>query len=177
MKKILGILLFLSLLIPYLGTYTWLRYKINAVKSEVSTRIKAGIEKKDLVLLKFSIRDSETRLRWKHAKEFEFQGQMFDIVTRELHGDSISFYCLKDHEESTINRHIKSLAAKIAGQDPVQRDNHQRLNNFYKSLYNSIPFSLSLSTPEIQMEQGFYSYAFNYSSIQLPPPSPPPEIV
>ena len=56
----------------------------------------AGIDKSELVLFKFSKEETTTKLNWKHAKEFEFNQQMYDVVEKQVSKDSIHYWCWWD---------------------------------------------------------------------------------
>ncbi|MFH1049421.1 MAG: hypothetical protein V1779_00660 [bacterium] len=47
----------------------------------------AGLDKDELVLLKFTEEELVLKLRWEHSKEFEYHYQMNDIVDQAIQGD------------------------------------------------------------------------------------------
>ena len=49
----------------------------------------AGIDKKELVFFEFSHTENQQKLKWKHSKEFEFNGEMYDVVKKITSTDSI----------------------------------------------------------------------------------------
>ncbi len=162
---------------PFVGTYTWLQYKKYQVQQEIRLRMQAGVKKMNLTVLQFNRIEINSLLRWEHDKEFEYMGEMFDVVSRKEMGDSIIFICLKDIKETSINKQIRLLVSVAIGQDQQQRENHKRLTNFSKSLYNSLLFPWSLPYPDIHTKKGNTPYFSNYSSIHLPPPFHPPKML
>jgi hypothetical protein len=160
---------------PAIGVIGWLQHEKMQVRWEVRQKIHAGMDKEDLVLLKFAIEDIGTKLLWEHASEFEYNGQMYDIVETITKPDSIFYRCWADHAETTINQSIASLINKGCKPDPQQREQQKRLLDYLRSLYCekdapvcslSSHLTLSPHTPGL----------LNCSRLNYPPPSPPPEL-
>jgi hypothetical protein len=177
LKKFFAIFLVITITAPFVGTYTWLQYKKYQVHEEIRLRIKAGVENRELNVFQFSKIETKSLLRWEHEKEFEYKGEMYDVVLSKEKGDSIIFFCLKDHKETSINQQIKLLVSIAIGQDQQQRENQKRLTWFSKSLYHALLFSWSLPHPNNHSKKGNTPYYSNYSSIHLPPPFPPPKML
>jgi hypothetical protein len=174
-KKLISFFLLLSLIAPFAGTFTWLHYKKHLVKKEVKWKMIEGIDKEELVLLKFTQEETKTLLNWKHSREFEFQGEMYDIVETVFTGDSVFYYCWWDHEETHLNKQLNSLLAKAAGQQDQNKDRVKKLYQFFKTLYlepiNSDPAQRFAVFPEHLF---FYNECFD--SIIIAPPAPPPKL-
>ncbi len=137
----------------------------------------AGMDQEELVLLKFSKEESETKLRWEHAEEFEYNGQMYDIVSHEIKGDSIFYRCWWDYDETDLNKKLKKMVAIAFDQD---EDNREIQENFYTYLW-SFFFTDPLAwqaTPlqniGLVFQDSMHPNAFN--SIRLTPPTPPPKV-
>ena len=133
-----------------------------------------GIDKKELVLLKFTKEQSKTELDWEHSKEFEYAGEMYDVVEETIKGDSIYYYCWWDHEETKLNKQLSDLVTKAMGQNQQNKENQNRLQNFLKTLYhfdaNCNPPLPTLLTKNVTM----YAYScITFSGIPL---TPPPEV-
>lgn len=177
MKRLFSILFILVLLVPYLGTYGWLQFKKYQVRKEIKTRIISGINKKELVLLKFTTKEINTDLRWKHAGEFEYRNQMFDVVKKEVRSDSTFYYCLNDYAESGFNKHIKMLISEFMGQNPQKKENQKRLVKLFQTLYCSICPEWNCHPPENEPNPIYAIYLFDYPPVLLLPSVPPPKIV
>lgn len=68
---------------PIIGEFIRLSLRkaaVRAVRREVEKHIVAGIDENNLILFKFSVEESQTRLRWEHPREFEYNREMYDIV-------------------------------------------------------------------------------------------------
>ena len=180
MKKNAAILLFICLIVPFLGTYTWLQYKKHQTKEMVKRQILTHVDKKELVTLKLSTAEAKTKLRWEHESEFEYKGQMYDIVETQTHGDSVSYICWWDHQETALNLQLQQIVEKTFGNDPQNHKKQAHLMDFYKSLYFAL-FQTEAFLPPIFCFQHKKSRSFYIKPIYLPffntPLSPPPEIV
>ena len=137
-------------------------------------QIKAGIDKKELVLLKFSKKDTEKKLSWKHGHEFEYNRQMYDIVETAVKGDTVFYRCRKDHEETRLNRQLKELVARSGDNNKQDNEAQKRLVNFLKTPYISATFKWN-PLPDPGKSICFF-YSLRYTSTYSPPPVPPPEI-
>jgi hypothetical protein len=170
--KITGILLLLCLIAPIASTFTWLQCKKVLVRKAVKRQIMAGIDKNELVLLKFTRKESQTKLRWEHAREFEYKEEMYDIVKTETRGDTIYYWCWWDRVETALNIQLRNLVIIALNNDPQNKENQLRLSNFLKSLYPS-PLFWQLLYGKFRTEQ-IFTYRFSYLSVDLPVPAPPP---
>lgn len=172
--KIIRILLFFCLLAPIAATFTYLQYRRQQVRKEVKHQIIAGIDRAELVLLKFTEKQSQTELEWKHSKEFEYEGQMYDIVEYETLGDTTYYWCWEDVAETTLNKKLDDLTAYALGKNPQDQENQRRLLSFFKSLYfpagSNLEFPIPGDTNKINP-----SYTEIYQSLCFSPADPPPK--
>jgi len=175
-RKIIGILLLLILIAPVFLTYNWLQYKKSVVRKEIKTRIIEGLDKDELVLLKFSTASAQRELNWKHSKEFEYKQQMYDVVEKQIEGDSIFYWCWLDHEETKLEKQLENLVANALGLDQQNRLKQKQLVNYFKLLFCPSEFEHRESTPQIA--NNYYSgQSVIYTSPLWPPPTPPPVLI
>lgn len=173
-KQIISIILLFLLIAPAVVTYTWIQQRKRAVKKEVKWKMIAGIDKKELVLLKFSNKEIKTKLHWKHSKEFEFNNQMYDIVDKIITKDSVKYWCWWDFEETKLNQQLTKLLASVYQNDIPSKEKQLQIVEFYKSLYFEQvvvwePFS---SGCERFFSKTFYTNFYNYLLIKLDNPPP-----
>jgi len=138
----------------------------------------AGLDPEELVLLKFTSLESRTKLRWEHSKEFEFRGQMYDVVSSETKGDSIFYRCWWDHKETQLNQRLKILVAKALDQDENNGEALMNLHFYLGTFFYSKPIDLQfLSFQKISevYEDEIHSGSFN--SRLISPPKPPPKMI
>lgn len=162
------------LIAPAVVTYTWLQQRKRAVKKEVKWKMIAGIDKSELVLLKFSKSEIVSKLKWKHSKEFEFNSQMYDIVDKVISKDSIQYWCWWDYKETKLNKQLDELLVGVFQHDSKSKEKQDLLFKFYKSVYFQPVFSWS---PFKQNDITKISYRYNnrYKSLfvfsEVPPPN------
>ena len=144
------------------------------VKREVKWLILNSLKKDDLVKLKFSKTEKEN-LKWEHSREFEFNGNMYDIVQSEVTPDSFTYFCYLDHAETKLNDRIDDAIKHIAGKHPQQNSTKDELSDFLKSLYCNEIEILDSSNKKV-----FHKSQFQYSTFELKcnslQSSPPPEV-
>ena len=174
LKKYLGILLLVAVTAPFPGTYTWLYFQKYQTKKEIKRQMIAGLDKSELVLLKLTKQAAETELHWEHSSEFEYKGQMYDVVEQFAVNDTIYYRCWWDHAETGLNKKLDQLLASALERDPKHRETERQLVYFFKTLYFSeIPpwYFSALPARIIQPPADFFLYA----AVNSAPLSPPPE--
>lgn len=136
----------------------------------------AGLNPEELVLLKFTKHDAETLLKWKHSREFEFKGEMYDVVSTEIKGDTTYYRCWWDHEETRLNKQLKKLVLVAFGQNTENKQQQKNLTDFVKHLFQSQISDWNSILPNVAF-QSFYNFMPIYGSPFFSPVSPPPEVV
>lgn len=175
MKSVISILLISCLIFPLVGTYCFWEHERHLVRKSVKRRLIAGVESSELVLLKFSKEETQTKLRWKHSKEFEFNGQMYDIVETSFQDDSIFYRCWWDHAETALNKKLDKLLAEAWGHAPVKKDSSEKLVSFLKSPYLISQFQgiTDLEAHQVDIKSAFQFFLQEEWFFCIP--SPPPE--
>lgn len=155
-RTLFSILLLSCLLAPIAIHFVVLKQAQYALKKEIKRKLIAGIDKSELVLLRFTEAEKNTRLKWKHALEFSYQGEMYDIVETEIKGDTTYYWCWWDYAETDLN---KKLAASLHIQQenqPQKQENEKQWLNFFKSLYISYSEDVFYTFSMIQNEHNLY---------------------
>jgi hypothetical protein len=135
----------------------------------------AGIDKNELVLLKFTEEEKQNKLQWKHSKEFECKGEMYDIVESRVVGDTTFYWVWWDHEETKLSKQLKELVISDLNHNPKNQDYRKKLHNFYKFLFfeeyrPDKPLFITTEDNNTLTENKLYH------SHSLSPPAPPPEL-
>ncbi|GAB1403572.1 hypothetical protein MASR1M74_07500 [Lentimicrobium sp.] len=159
---------------PPATNYIFLQFQKKQIKKSVKRKFLSGIDKDELTLLKFTEAEKKTRLRWKHSREFEFEGMMYDIGQSKTEGDTTFYWCYPDHEETQINKKLLALLDFTTKSNPLNKERHKRLSSFLKSLY------FSKSDSEAMLYQfEFHNYWKNpptlYPAQFCSPAEPPPK--
>lgn len=172
-QRFASILVFGFLLIPLLGTYALLLKQKKDIKREVKRTILRGIDKTELVFFSFSSSEIRNKLYWEHAKEFEYGGEMYDVVESKCIGDSTYFWCWHDHEETALNIKANDIVKQILGKHPGQKEARDRLSKYWDTLFFSSAFQYHFGGNAEQ--SSYYSnwiflYSFHLNSSLCPPP-------
>lgn len=156
--------------------YAYLQFEKSAIRREIKWKMIAGMDEAELILLKFTKEETQTKLRWEHSKEFEYNGQMYDIVSKKVEGDSIFYRVWWDHEETELNKNLKKLVAIAFDQD---EENQETQENFYTYLYSFFCGDIFHWQPKNSQNMWvIYQDAMHpeiFNSLLFPPPTPPPK--
>lgn len=175
LKKYLGILLLFSVMAPFPGAYTWLYLQKQQIRKEIKSRLVAGMEKSELVLLKLSKRDAATQLHWEHNREFEYRGRMYDVVEESYKKDSVYYQCWQDNAETELNGQLNRLVAGIWEQDTQHHEKERQLLRFLETLYlSAIPDWTIVACPK--HVAGLPACRISYISYINSPAAPPPKM-
>ncbi len=175
-KKLLSVSLLLCFCIPFLASYTLLELQKKQVKRGIKKRIIATIDKDELVYLSFSRKEAAIALHWEHSKEFEFKGQMYDVVAHKYSADSVSYWCWWDTEETDLNKQLKKLLAEALINHPTRKKSKEKVIDFVKKKY-TISFSATTKLATYQKTVNDIYKEKRYCSITQIPPIPPPRVV
>lgn len=106
-----------AFILPAAATYVALHIAQKHIAKSVKHGIIAGMDREELVLLQFTVAESQSQLEWEHDREFSYAGHMYDIVEQEQCGDVISYWCWRDDAETAIKNQLQSLMNRTAGSD------------------------------------------------------------
>ena len=174
MKKIISIFLIISIISPLWLFHSIVQYEKYTTKKEIKKFLISNINKSELVLLKFSIEETKTKLRWEHSKEFEYNNEMYDVVEKEVISDSVFYWCWWDKEETKLNRKLESLVKLATENHPKNRDRSERLTNFLNSFFAGFSFNQNFYDNGTKHDL-FSRYLLNYISLNITPDTPPPK--
>ena len=146
MKNQISILFILAITLPFIGIYCWLKYEKAVVRKTVKHRLMEEIPSDELIQFTFALKDTATVLDWEHSKEFKFQGEMYDIVSRSYTADSVKYYLWWDHEETDLNRKLVRLTNSLINKNPVEQSKNGFISFVIKSVYNE-DFQIFLEVP------------------------------
>jgi hypothetical protein len=170
-----GIILLVVLVAPVLITFYWLQHRKSVIRHEIGCRMIEGISRDELLLLKFTREESAALLSWEHSGEFEYHGQMYDVVETGEKGDTLYFWCWWDHDETRLNREFAGLVSRAFREDPQKKEKQEQLNSYFKSLYCSNLFNWNSMAPSPEVRGSCICIQF-FFSLSIPPPKPPPRL-
>lgn len=169
-----GLLVLALVLDPLAGRLLWLSYQKTLVRKDVGKHILPGVREDGLVLFQFTKFEAGILLRWEHAREFEYQGRMYDVVETQELGDTVRYLCWWDSEETKLNAEMRSLALRAVGQAPRLGGKNPQSAAGSKlfcrpSRRDGPAVSPDSSCGPSGRQSGFYNH------FPLSPPTPPPE--
>ncbi len=105
-------------------------------------------------------------LKFIHSKEFTWRGGMYDIISSEIIGDSIRYYCINDTKEKNL---IHGFVGKESG------DESSPLGKLLKNVRVELPLAFpalkdNFPSGEIQFPEFFYRVITR----SIEPPQRPP---
>lgn len=135
----------------------------------------SGINPGKLMVLRFSLADASRMLQWEHELEFEFNGNMYDVIKKTQTNDSVSYLCWPDHKETALNLELNRLVDIAMGDDTDNKQNNKRLIDFLQQLY--LPEHTELSVvPEMDISS-VITYRENMITRSLSTDLPPPKVM
>lgn len=174
MRKWLSILFVLSLTAPFVGVFGWLSMEKHLLRKEIKHELMASVSDEELKPLSFKKEDTLLILNWEHAKEFEYKGEMYDVVRRSYTKDSVTYYAWWDHEETELNQKLDRLTASLFEKSPEKKRSSQHFSFFLTQLF--IEFHEVLFQPRpIDIGKDYFAYnellSEPFISISTPPPA------
>ncbi|MGJ3236509.1 hypothetical protein [Marivirga sp.] len=175
MKKQLILISFLFCLVaPAMVTYLYLTHQKYRIKREVKWKIIEGVDKTDLVLIQLTKAEAKEKLDWEHSREFEYEGEMYDVVEFEETKDSVKYWCWWDYEETTLNKNLAAVVNNLLGNHPDKKEKEQKLISFYQSLFLEKVFQWQ-ALQFARLPNSFTEYELIFKDYINPIPSPPPQ--
>jgi hypothetical protein len=167
------------LIVPLQSSFVGIQFRKKMLRKEIKHKIIAGLNEDELVKLKFANSEIQKKLKWKHSKEFEFNGEMYDIVKTKKTADSTEYYCWWDSEESSLNRKLIALVCQNLPDLPENKELGFQLSNFYKSIFfqtDCFAKKLKVENPILNKESASFFYENNriiadFDFIECPPPN------
>jgi hypothetical protein len=151
-----------------------LKFQKRLIRNSVKELIYSGLSNSQLSRIVVNTSDSDYLL-WHHHDEFEFQGNMYDLISIESSKDSIVYLCFLDEKESAINIYIDQQAKSIWSHSPFANDFETKLVDFIQKVFppeNIMDFPIGdLDTQDLWLNYNFCVSEGIYVIF-----SPPPEV-
>lgn len=144
------------------------------LKREIKHRIIEGIDRSELVELSFTAEEKK-QLRWEHSKEFEYNGEMYDVVESKSENGKITYWCWWDNEETNLNRRLNNLLARaLHDTEPSSSTKNAQL---WLNLIFLVPeISLKKNLDFEKLENKTVHAETCFSEITISGDTPPPEV-
>lgn len=143
------------------------------LKREIKHRIIEGIDRSELVELSFTP-EEEKQLRWEHSKEFEYKGEMYDVVESKSENGKTTYWCWWDNEETSLNKQLNKLLARaLNDQEPSNTNSSAQ---FWLSLVFIVPDASEIIFVDFtRTNKPVFKFQPDFSDISISGDSPPPK--
>lgn len=131
-------------------------------------------KKKDLVSLTFSEKESD-QLLWEHSREFEYKGQMFDVIYKKQNGDTITYYCYADHKENKVKQKWNRLLGKEKNREQHSDQKTKKRIHFVTGFFHEYDTVVLLVISFMRKTELMIRTDEWHSSYHPSPVVPPPE--
>ncbi len=173
MRTFISIFFVLALLLPFATIFGWLSIEREAVRKNAKHKLMKTVSDDELMAFTFPIEDTTTKLQWEHAREFEYGGEMYDIVRRSYSDHEVTYHVWWDHEETLLNRKLTQLSSIYFNDSPVKKKSDRQLSFFMQQLFVD-PLSSQLTPPVYSINQHIYAYLSPYTDPEIEVCTPPP---
>lgn len=133
-QKVISSILFIAFLVTIYVTYHSIESFRHHIRKEVKRKIKAGLKENEMTLLEIKNEDLG-KLKWKHSKEFELDGQMYDVIKKEKGDGSIKYWCWWDNDETELNKRLNKMLVIALGAHPDQNERENFVDNGKTSMF------------------------------------------
>ena len=138
--------------------------------------MKKAIPEDEQLLWKFSTEDARHKLEWEHSREFEYKGEMYDVIRSETKGDSIWYWCYWDRKETKLKKEMNVLLVNLLGPGQQSKNEGRQLQDFFKSLFLPVvSIKQDLAAGNVH-QHNLVPYHFSLHAFDRIPPVPPPEL-
>jgi hypothetical protein len=173
MRQSLIILFIASLSVPFISVFSWLQIEKSTLRREVKHQIMDLTRDEELITFTFHKNDTLKTLDWEHPGEFEYQGEMYDVVRREYQDDKVTYHLWWDHEETILNRQLTDLTTSLFNHSPAKEKSSKQLSFFFDHLYADQMKAEITKATITAIDSSFYylSISGNHTpEVQSPPP-------
>jgi hypothetical protein len=103
-------------------------------KEYVRNHVITDISEEEKCVLSFSILEANNVLHWEKPDEFEYKGEMYDVISMKQMNDSVIYVCYHDKKESGQKESYAQLLINSFGND-LQKEQQSRIKIFFNVLY------------------------------------------
>ena len=159
------------MIIPFSGTMLFLHYEKGIAKRHAMEMMNHA---KDAKLIRIAVHENEMQhLKWEQPWEFEYKGEMHDIVSQELMADSIIYHCIIDKKETSINKEIVKFIAGFFDDNPLHDQQLISFMDFVKHLAPITEITMTYLPQVCIAECVKLDMTLNLSHSEKPPTPPP----
>lgn len=174
MKRVIIILLLIVFTYSFLGAGFVYNIWLFSVKENVEQRVKASDhDSRKIIKVPKSWQDNPPNdFKWHEEHEFQYRGQMYDIIRKEVHGDQVWYYCYWDKAETELINNLSEYVSNYLQQKPEEAKTKSYLKIIIEKIF-LLPFA------DVNFDLSLHELASNFIPVQphsiyldvdLPPP-------
>ncbi len=169
-------ILFFSLVTPFCIIFLWYQGQLLSASTQAHAYIQQDRDVMESVWLKFSIEEAGLVLKWEHDKEFFFRGEMFDVIESCTAGDSVSYHCYADKNETYLKKEFRDFVYSFFSHKQQNNKQKQYSKDFFKSIcfHEDVEAIRSLYYKKENVSTSCYCGIANFV---LSPLVPPPQAI
>lgn len=176
MKRALAIILLLTFTFNFLGVGFVYNAWLFSIKQDVEHKLTSKYEE-ETILIKIPKKweqDPPADFEWYDEHEFRYQGQMYDVVRKEIHKDKIWYFCHWDRAETEVLNNLSRYVSNY-----LQNDSDEQQKRTFLKTYLDHSFLVSaIESAAVPISEVENSVAENMKiqNVFLDIDSPPPQI-
>lgn len=149
-----------------------LKSQILEVRESVDKKYEEGFEEDRIQTFRFTQKEIQENLRWEHDREFEYQGQMFDVIERKTLDGLVELTVYADHEETELKIKMAHLLQGELEDEPC--DDQRIRTDFHYQLFQSTSENWVSNPNFIPLKKMDFNSCTSLSYLPKSPPTPPP---
>ncbi|HAS42758.1 MAG TPA: hypothetical protein DCS93_19915 [Microscillaceae bacterium] len=175
MKKLLTYLLIIVFNVHSFGAL-WLLIDLHWQRNQMQQQIYAQqIPAEFLTIITLNEQDhNKDNFRWANEKEFQYQGQWYDVIKVVDKGEVTQYHCVWDEHEEKLQ---KVLQRQVASQMPLSQESGIALNQIFDKTWLPGQSIIFCTAPDFH--QGATKYGDIPNSLPVcmqEVPIPPPQV-
>lgn len=126
LKKLLAYIVLILFTYNLAGYYVVFKGWQKGIRSQIKEQIRHDSKLSDIEVLTFSKADLKQKriaLEWEKEDEFRFNGNMYDVVSRNESSDSITFTCINDRKEKKLIDQFQAFVNQQHNNVPSKHSN------------------------------------------------------
>ena len=171
MRRLLTILCLLAVCFNFLGAGFVYNIWLYSIKSDVKEQLKGEYEG-EATIIRLPKNGDRPSLKWHESNEFEYRGQMYDVIKKEDRGDSIWYYCHWDKAETKLLNNLSEYVAGYLQQHPKEQKTSTLLSTYLDKVFVLSHLAVALTGTKASLTT--YLGTIDANSIFLDVDPPPP---
>ena len=139
MRALAGTGLILILTVPFMGAWQFFSSQLNQVRQEAKEMMDRMYPQDPVVYFEFTLSESEA-LKWEHESEFEYRGEMYDVLHKKIVGGKVQYWCYWDRKETILKNEFRDFLVNAFSGQARDHKSEMHFSIFLKTLFsNSVP--------------------------------------